>query len=82
MLQSAWLQQRSHCAALHTLPSRPHTQAGHEAYFRGRFGAALLAYLRAADLGVEVAQSNAAWMLERGYAVAPSEYAITKSMNM
>lgn len=53
-------------------PAAAALQAGHEAYFRGRFGAALLAYLRAADLGVEVAQSNAAWMLERGYAVAPT----------
>ncbi len=57
-------------------------QAGHEAYFRGRFGAALLAYLRAADLGVEMAQSNAAWMLERGYAVAPSEYAVSLSIHI
>ncbi|KXZ44261.1 hypothetical protein GPECTOR_70g492 [Gonium pectorale] len=42
-------------------------QLGHEHFFRGRYGMALLSYLRAADLGLEVAQSNAAWMLERGY---------------
>ncbi len=55
-------------------PAAASVQQGHEHFFRGRYGLALLSYLRAADLGMEVAQSNAAWMLERGYApgkVAP-----------
>ena len=26
-----------------------------------------MAYLRAADIGMEIGQSNAAWMLSRGY---------------
>mmetsp|Transcript_16658 Transcript_16658/g.46559 ORF Transcript_16658/g.46559 Transcript_16658/m.46559 type:complete len:260 (+) Transcript_16658:2363-3142(+) len=34
------------------------------------YGRALLYYLRAASLGYEVAQSNAAWMLERGFGVS------------
>ncbi|PNW85669.1 hypothetical protein CHLRE_03g197400v5 [Chlamydomonas reinhardtii] len=49
-------------------PAASSVQQGHEHFFRGRYGLALLSYLRAADLGMEVAQSNAAWMLERGYA--------------
>ncbi|KAG2433559.1 hypothetical protein HYH02_012676 [Chlamydomonas schloesseri] len=49
-------------------PAAASVQQGHEHFFRGRYGLALLSYLRAADLGMEVAQSNAAWMLERGYA--------------
>eukprot|EP00898_Chlorokybus_atmophyticus_P009041 jgi/Chlat1/9138/Chrsp97S08391 len=39
----------------------------HERYMDGDGEAALLLYLRAAELGYEVAQSNAAWLLERGY---------------
>lgn len=32
---------------------------------RGDFDSALLAYLRAAEMGYELGQSNAAWMLSR-----------------
>ena len=42
-------------------------QGGHEAFFRGRYTEALLRYLAASEMGLELAQSNAAWMLERGY---------------
>ncbi|KAG2498098.1 hypothetical protein HYH03_003856 [Edaphochlamys debaryana] len=52
-------------------PAAASVQLGHEHFFRGRYSMALLSYLRAADLGIEVAQSNAAWMLERGYAPGP-----------
>ncbi|GFR40754.1 hypothetical protein Agub_g1365, partial [Astrephomene gubernaculifera] len=52
-------------------PAAAFVQSGHEHFFRGRSGPALWAYLRAAELGLEVAQSNAAWMLERGYASGP-----------
>ena len=36
-----------------------------ESYLKGEIGKALLLYSRAADLGYEIAQSNAAWILER-----------------
>ncbi|GAQ85887.1 Extracellular protein SEL-1 and related proteins [Klebsormidium nitens] len=40
----------------------------HECYMEGQLSTALLLYSRAADLGYEVAQSNAAWLLEKGAA--------------
>jgi len=36
-----------------------------EFYTKGHFGKALLFYSRSAELGYEVGQSNAAWMLEK-----------------
>jgi SEL1 protein len=33
----------------------------------GEYESALLRYLRGAELGLELAQSNAAWMLAEGY---------------
>lgn len=42
-------------------------EQAHEAYYRGQYGAALWGYLVGADAGSEMAQSNAAWMLSRGY---------------
>ncbi|ERM95837.1 ERAD-associated E3 ubiquitin-protein ligase component HRD3A [Amborella trichopoda] len=36
-----------------------------EAYLKGEIGKALLLYLRMAELGYEVAQSNAAWILDK-----------------
>ncbi len=36
-----------------------------ECYLKGQIGKALLLYLRAAELGYEAAQSNAAWILEK-----------------
>jgi len=36
-----------------------------ESYLKGDVGKALLLYSRMADLGYEVAQSNAAWILDR-----------------
>ncbi len=48
-------------------PAAAALQRGHEHFFRGRYTLALLAYLRAADIGVELGQSNVAWMLDRGY---------------
>ncbi|GIM17274.1 hypothetical protein Vretimale_19814 [Volvox reticuliferus] len=47
-------------------PAAASVQLGHEHFFRGQYSLALLAYLRAADLGLEMAQSNAAWILDRG----------------
>ncbi|KAF6264686.1 hypothetical protein COO60DRAFT_1634287 [Scenedesmus sp. NREL 46B-D3] len=46
-------------------------QAGHEAFFRASTARwALLLYLQASELGMEIGQSNAAWMLDRGFAHA------------
>eukprot|EP00878_Enallax_costatus_P015396 GHUV01016127.1.p1 GENE.GHUV01016127.1~~GHUV01016127.1.p1 ORF type:complete len:751 (+),score=236.62 GHUV01016127.1:451-2703(+) len=42
-------------------------QAGHEAFFRGQHAQAVMLYLQASELGMEIAQSNAAWMLDRGF---------------
>ena len=36
-------------------------------YRMGDYEEAVVAYLRAADIGMEIGQSNAAWMLSRGY---------------
>lgn len=46
-------------------------QQGHEHFFRGSYSQALLAYLRVGEMGMELGQSNAVWMLDRGY--GPSE---------
>lgn len=45
-------------------------QRGHAHFFAGRYPQALLEYLRAADMGIELGQANAAWVLESGYAAA------------
>ncbi|MEW5301820.1 MAG: hypothetical protein WDW36_004655 [Sanguina aurantia] len=42
-------------------------QRGHEQYFRSEYQPALLSYLKAGQMGVELGMSNAAWMLDRGY---------------
>jgi SEL1 protein len=39
-------------------------------YTAGNYEEAVLAYLRGAEMGLEVAQSNAAWMLSRAYGAA------------
>lgn len=54
-------------ALCETGPAAAWLQAGHEAFFRGSQATALLMYLRAAEAGFELGQSNAAWMLDRGY---------------
>ena len=36
-----------------------------ESYLKGEIGKSLLLYSRMAELGYEVAQSNAAWILDR-----------------
>ena len=36
-------------------------------YRMGDYEEAVVAYIRAAEIGVEIGQSNAAWMLSRGY---------------
>ena len=41
-------------------------QEGHDAFAAREYSFALLAYLRAAQMGLELGQSNAAWMLEHG----------------
>ena len=38
-------------------------------YRTGNYEEAVVAYIRAAEMGMEVGQSNAAWMLSRGYGV-------------
>ena len=38
-------------------------QEGREAFLEGDYDGALLAYLRAAEMGLELGQSNAAWLL-------------------
>ncbi|KAK9842763.1 hypothetical protein WJX74_002011 [Apatococcus lobatus] len=42
-------------------------QDGLEAFFEGDFDKALLLYLKAAEMGMELGQANAAWMLSHGY---------------
>jgi len=42
-------------------------QEGHDAFANHDPSAALLSYLRAAQMGLELGQSNAAWMLEHGW---------------
>ena len=37
-----------------------------EAFFAGNFDTALVLYLRAAEMGMELGQANAAWMLSHG----------------
>ncbi|CAD7697687.1 unnamed protein product [Ostreobium quekettii] len=41
-------------------------QQGHDAFAKRDTSLALLSYLRAAQMGLELGQSNAAWMLEHG----------------
>ena len=41
-------------------------QDGLEAFFEGDFDKALLLYLKAAEMGMELGQANAAWMLSHG----------------
>lgn len=38
-------------------------------YRMGHYEEAVVAYIRAAEMGMEVGQSNAAWMLSRGHGV-------------
>lgn len=42
-------------------------QQGHQYFFKGRYTQALLTYLQAAEMGIELGQSNAAWILEKSY---------------
>lgn len=42
-------------------------QLGHEHFFRSEYAQALLYYLEAAEMGMELGQSNAAWLLHRAY---------------
>mmetsp|Transcript_14536 Transcript_14536/g.43932 ORF Transcript_14536/g.43932 Transcript_14536/m.43932 type:complete len:758 (-) Transcript_14536:985-3258(-) len=42
-------------------------QGGRDAFEAGDYEGALLAYLRAAEAGFELGQSNAAWLLSHGY---------------
>lgn len=45
-------------------------------YEEGNYGTALGMYLRLAEAGYEVGQSNAAWMLQRGYGIDSAGAAI------
>jgi hypothetical protein len=38
-------------------------QVGHERFMAGDYSEALLAYLKAAEMGMELGQANAAWAL-------------------
>ncbi|GMH46075.1 hypothetical protein BSKO_14039 [Bryopsis sp. KO-2023] len=48
-------------------------QEGHDRFAKGDYTLALLAYLRAAQMGLELGQSNAAWMLEHNFVVGSSD---------
>eukprot|EP00123_Amoebidium_parasiticum_P020988 comp5968_c0_seq1/m.1819 comp5968_c0_seq1/g.1819 ORF comp5968_c0_seq1/g.1819 comp5968_c0_seq1/m.1819 type:complete len:678 (-) comp5968_c0_seq1:80-2113(-) len=52
-----------------------HMDEGYKAYREGRYGQAVVHYMYAAELGLEVAQSNAAFILDMDIeTVIPSEY--------
>mmetsp|Transcript_12326 Transcript_12326/g.26616 ORF Transcript_12326/g.26616 Transcript_12326/m.26616 type:complete len:777 (-) Transcript_12326:145-2475(-) len=48
-------------------PPATSLQLGHEHFFHSQYRQSLLHYLEAAEMGMELGQSNAAWMLNRGY---------------
>lgn len=48
-------------------PPHPHPQEANDDFQAGDYEWALLNYLKAAEMGVEAGQSNAAWMLTEGY---------------
>ena len=51
-------------------------------YRMGDYEEAVVAYLRAADIGMEIGQSNAAWMLSRGYgAQGPAAAALAMKLH-
>eukprot|EP00798_Chlamydomonas_sp_ICE-L_P011120 gene11120-18744_t len=47
-----------------------HLQTAHESFFQTNYQHALLHYIMASEAGMEVAQSNLVWMLEKGYVSA------------
>ena len=47
-------------------PWNRRVEAGHAAYAAKAYMAALVPYMKAAEMGLEVAQANAAYMLEQG----------------
>ncbi|GAX75411.1 hypothetical protein CEUSTIGMA_g2855.t1 [Chlamydomonas eustigma] len=51
-------------------PEAAALQKGHEYFFQSDYNLALLSYLEAAEMGMELGQSNAAWLLHRGYVIA------------
>lgn len=42
-------------------------QQGHEAYFDHKYSRSLLSYLEAAEMGMELGQANAAWLMRQAY---------------
>lgn len=51
-------------------------------YRSGDYEGAVVAYLKAAEMGMEVGQSNAAWMLTRGYgAQGPAASALAQKLH-
>lgn len=51
-------------------------------YRAGDYEGAAVAYLKAAEMGLEVGQSNAAWMLARGYGAAgPAASALAQKLH-
>ena len=51
-------------------------------YRMGDYEEAVVAYLRAADIGMEIGQSNAAWMLSRGHgAQGPAAAALAMKLH-
>ena len=51
-------------------------------YRSGDYEGAVVAYLKAAEMGLEVGQSNAAWMLARGYGAAgPAASALAQKLH-
>ncbi|CAL8462358.1 g1891 [Coccomyxa elongata] len=57
-------------------------QDAFEWYRSGDYEGAVVAYLKAAEMGLEVGQSNAAWMLARGYGAAgPTASALAQKLH-
>ena len=46
-------------------------QLGHEAFFSSKYSRSLLQYLEAAEMGMELGQANAAWLMRQAY-ILPS----------
>ncbi|KAL6764024.1 hypothetical protein V8C86DRAFT_2480771 [Haematococcus lacustris] len=56
-------------------PVAANLQQGHEAYFQGHYKAAAWHYLQAGEAGMELGQSNAAWLLAKDYVRAEGQAA-------
>lgn len=48
-------------------PNAAALQRGHEHFFRSEYSQSLMHYLEAAEMGMELGQSNAAWLMHKAY---------------